>query len=46
MPCLRITDVDAVEQDCNLLAGAASDTDIRLGTDGTTLTNVNAHSNL
>ena len=40
---LRITDVDAVQQDGNLLTAAASDANVRLGTKGTALTDVNAY---
>ena len=39
---LRVADVDAIQQDGNLFLRAASDADIRLGADGTTLAYVDA----
>ena len=43
VPRLRIADVDAVQQDGYLLAAAATDADIRLGTQRTALPDVNAY---
>ena len=43
MARLGVTDVDAVQQDGYLLTAAASDADVRLGTEGAALTDVNAY---
>ena len=42
VPRLRVADVDAVEQDGDLLLRAASDAHVRLGSDGSTLADIHA----
>ena len=39
---LRVTDVDAVEQQDDLFRGTATDGDVRLGTDGSPLPHIHA----
>ena len=39
---LRVTDVDAVEQQDDLFRGTATDGDVRLGTEGSPLSDINA----
>ena len=43
MARLRVTDIDAVEQQDNLFGGAASDRDVSLGSDGASLAYVYAN---
>ena len=43
MPGLRVTDVDAVEQDRDLLVGSASHTDVGLRSNGASLADINAY---
>ncbi len=43
MTRLRITDINAIEQDSNLLTRTASDTDIRLCTNRSSLTDIHAY---
>ena len=43
MPCLRVADVNAVEQDSDLLIVAASDTDVGLRSNRSTLADVYAY---
>ena len=40
--CLRIADVDAVEQQCDLVESAAVDADVRLDTKATALPDIHA----
>ena len=44
MSCLRVTDVNAVQQDGDLFVVAAAHTHIGLCTDGTALSHIHAHS--
>ena len=46
MPRLRVADIDAIEQDGNLFAATAPDTDIRLRTDRAALAHVDAAGHL
>lgn len=40
VPCLRVTNINTIEQNCDLLIIAASDADIGLRANGTTLSNI------
>ena len=42
MGSLRVADVDSIQENGNLFLRAASDADIRLGTDGTALAYIDA----